>query len=131
MTLVDASVLVAAMRDRTGAHARKLLDFAGDDEIVICRFTELELLAGARDEAEWRSLKSYFAAVGVLGAAAKDVERRGPDLFRPATQREHDQEHHRLLHRANRLGRRRDSRPRRSRLRRRGNCEATEAPQAC
>jgi predicted nucleic acid-binding protein len=65
MILVDASVLVAAMRDRTGVHARKLLDFAGDEEIVICRFTELELLAGARDESEWRSLKSYFAAVEV------------------------------------------------------------------
>jgi len=49
MILADASVLVAAMRDRTGAHARRLLDFAGDDEIVICRFTEMELLAGARD----------------------------------------------------------------------------------
>ncbi|MFO1103088.1 MAG: hypothetical protein U1E20_09320 [Methylocystis sp.] len=58
MILADTSVLIASVRDRTGARARELLEFAGDREIVVARFTdELDednsiegLLAGRGDE---------------------------------------------------------------------------------
>jgi len=69
MILVDTSVIVAALRDRTGAQARKLIGIAGSREIVLSRFTELELLVGARDEADWRRLTSYLAGVRLLDPA--------------------------------------------------------------
>lgn len=71
MILADTSVLIASVRDRTGVRARKLLDFAADREIVIARFTELELLAGARDETDWRRLKDYLARVRQLDPSAE------------------------------------------------------------
>jgi predicted nucleic acid-binding protein len=66
MILIDTSVLIEAIRDRKGTVAKALLDFAGEQEIVISRFTELEFLMGARSEADWRRLVRYIADRTVL-----------------------------------------------------------------
>ncbi len=66
MILVDASVLIASLRDRSGFRARTLLEFADDREIIASRFTELELLAGAKDDDDWRRLKAYLAGLTML-----------------------------------------------------------------
>ncbi len=56
MILIETSVLVDAVRDRSGAIAQRVLDFAGDREIVLSSFSQLELLVGAKDDAEWQRL---------------------------------------------------------------------------
>ena len=61
MILIETSALVNVLRDRTGVLAQRLLLIAGDEEMVISRFTELEVLMGAGDEADWQRLISYFA----------------------------------------------------------------------
>ncbi|MGJ0621591.1 MAG: type II toxin-antitoxin system VapC family toxin [Methylocystis sp.] len=66
MILADTSVLIASVRDRTGARAQELLEFAGDREIVVSRFTEMELLAGAKDERDWRRLSDYLAKIRLI-----------------------------------------------------------------
>ena len=60
MVLVDTSVWVAVFRDATGGERDKLKSIVGDDEVVLTRFNQLELLQGARDEPEWRLLESYL-----------------------------------------------------------------------
>jgi predicted nucleic acid-binding protein len=61
MILVDTSVWVEVLRDRTG-RSREALETALDgDEAVLTRFHQLELLQGARDEREWTLLAEYLA----------------------------------------------------------------------
>lgn len=60
MVLVDTSVWVAVFRDATGGERDTLKSIVGDDEVVLTRFNQLELLQGARDEPEWRLLESYL-----------------------------------------------------------------------
>lgn len=60
MVLVDTSVWVAVFRDATGGERNTLKSIVGDDEVVLTRFNQLELLQGARDEPEWRLLESYL-----------------------------------------------------------------------
>ena len=62
MILVDTSVWVDVLRDRTG-EMRAALDRALDgDDVVLTRFQQLELLQGARDEREWNLLHEYLGA---------------------------------------------------------------------
>jgi predicted nucleic acid-binding protein len=68
MILVDTSVWVEVLRDRSG-RARISLDRALDgDDAVLTRFHQLELLQGARDEREWSLLADYLAAQDYLEA---------------------------------------------------------------
>ena len=53
MVIVDTSVWVDVLRDASGDEARAMSDAVGLDEIALTRFTQLELLQGARDEREW------------------------------------------------------------------------------
>lgn len=58
MILVDTSVWVEVLRDAGKLPAlRRVL---GDDGVVLSRFTQLELLCGCRDEAEWDQLSLYL-----------------------------------------------------------------------
>jgi predicted nucleic acid-binding protein len=58
--LVDTSVWVEVLRDKSG-RARIALDaVVDDDEIVLTRFQQLELLQGARDDREWSDLREYL-----------------------------------------------------------------------
>lgn len=60
MILVDTSVWIAVLRDRTG-RSRDVLETALDgDEAVLTRFHQLELLQGARDEREWTLLREHL-----------------------------------------------------------------------
>ncbi len=45
-----------------------LRNVVGDDEIVLTRFNQLELLQGARDEQEWSLLVSYLDGQDYLEA---------------------------------------------------------------
>jgi len=67
--LIDTSVLVALFRDRTGAVSHALRDLLGGRDYYLTRFTQMELLQGARDEKEWLTLSDYLADQDYLEAA--------------------------------------------------------------
>ncbi len=85
--LIDTSVLVALFRDRSGAVSRALRDLIGDRDFYLSRFTQMELLQGARNEKEWLTLSNYLLDQDYLemdddgwhGAARMyfDLRRRG------------------------------------------------------
>ena len=60
MVLVDTSVWVDVFRDASGSQRDSLRDVIGEDDVVLTRFNQLELLQGAREEREWALLVSYL-----------------------------------------------------------------------
>ena len=62
MNLVDTSVWIELLRDRTGKIRKTFQIIIGEAPYVLCRFTQLELLQGAKDEREWKLLDEYLAA---------------------------------------------------------------------
>ncbi len=61
MILVDTSVWIEILRDKRGNIVQIFLDRIGDDICVLTRFTQLELLQGARNETEWKMLDKYLS----------------------------------------------------------------------
>jgi len=60
LILVDTSVWVELLRDRSGRVRAALEEALDGDEAVLARFHQLELLQGARDEREWSLLREYL-----------------------------------------------------------------------
>jgi len=93
MILVDTSVWIEILRDRRGGIARTFRERVGAEICVLTRFTQLELLQGARNEKEWKSLDEYLATQYYLEAsegtwrnAARvyfDLRRRGITVNSP------------------------------------------------
>ena len=85
--LIDTSVWVDVLRDASGAAADRVRSIVADDEVVLTRFNQLELLQGAIDEREWTTLARYLdgqeyieADVDTWRAAARiyyELRRRG------------------------------------------------------
>jgi predicted nucleic acid-binding protein len=71
MILVDTSVWIDVLRDKTGDVVRSFKSRVGDEVIVFCRFIQLELLQGAKDEHEWSRLDEYLSAQYYLEASEK------------------------------------------------------------
>ncbi len=67
--LIDTSVLISLFRDRSGITTRRLCDVLGGGDYYLTRFTQMELLQGARDEKEWLTLSDYLADQDYLEAA--------------------------------------------------------------
>jgi predicted nucleic acid-binding protein len=59
--LIDTSVLVALFRDRTGEVTQSLQQLLDGRDFYLTRFTQMELLQGAREEKEWLKLSDYLA----------------------------------------------------------------------
>jgi predicted nucleic acid-binding protein len=59
-TIVDTSVWIDVFRDPSGARRGDLESLVDPDDVLLCPFTELELLQGCRDEEEWALLASYL-----------------------------------------------------------------------
>jgi predicted nucleic acid-binding protein len=93
MILVDTSVWISLLRDRRGHMVRAFRERVGEDISVLTRFTQMELLQGARNEQEWKSLDEYLATQYYLEAsegtwrnAARiyfDLRRRGITVNSP------------------------------------------------
>lgn len=60
MVLIATSVWIAALRNRNG-EAERLKAWLGVRVPVLTRFSQLELLQGAKDEREWGLLAEYLA----------------------------------------------------------------------
>ena len=68
--LIDTSVWINLFRDQSGSIVRAVSSIIGDDEIVLTRFNQLELLQGASDEKEWSLLSDYLNGQEYLEASA-------------------------------------------------------------
>ena len=71
MILVDTSVWIEVLRDKTGRTVQLFRERLGREECVFCRFTQLELLQGAKDEREWQRLDDYLSTQFYLEAAER------------------------------------------------------------
>ncbi len=60
MILIDTSVWVEVLRDKTGRIVKEFRERVGDEIIAFSRFTQFELLQGAKNEQEWRQLDAYL-----------------------------------------------------------------------
>jgi hypothetical protein len=69
MILVDTSVWVEVLKDKSGEVVHAFKARVSDDICALTRFTQLELLQGAKNEAEWRQLDEYLAAQYYLEAS--------------------------------------------------------------
>jgi len=58
--LVDTSVWIDVLRDRTGRRSVALEAALDGEDTVLSRFQQLELLQGALDEREWNLLREYL-----------------------------------------------------------------------
>ena len=132
MMLIDTTILVDVLRDASGVNAERLLTLLGEEEVAFTRFTELEVLMGARDDAEWEGIQRYFLTKSMLEPNTEILGQFSEDLFRLASRGPDCAKHRRLLHRADCNRARFDAGPQRPRLR--GNCQRkaaeTSAPSA-
>ena len=62
MLLIDTSVWISVFRDRSGQVRQQLETLIADSEILLTRFTQLELLQGSLNEQEWTILSTYLEA---------------------------------------------------------------------
>ena len=61
MIIVDTSVWIEVLRDRSGEIVQAFRRKVSGEVYVLTRFTQLELLQGARDEYEWQRLEDYLS----------------------------------------------------------------------
>jgi predicted nucleic acid-binding protein len=81
MMLIDTTVLVDVLRDGSGDNARRLLAVLQTEDVAFTRFTELEILAEARDDADWGSIEGYLASHAVLEPTAGSWSGAAPIYF--------------------------------------------------
>jgi predicted nucleic acid-binding protein len=62
MLLIDTSVWISVFRDRSGQVRQQIEMLIADREILLTRFTQLELLQGSLNEQEWTILSTYLEA---------------------------------------------------------------------
>lgn len=68
MILVDTSVWIGVLRDKTGQVVQAFRERIGTEICVFSHFTQLELLQGAKDEREWARLDDYLSTQYYLEA---------------------------------------------------------------
>ena len=61
MILVDTSVWIEILKDKTGRKTRVFKRSIGSETHVLTRFNQLELLKGAKDQKEWDLLNKYLS----------------------------------------------------------------------
>jgi predicted nucleic acid-binding protein len=62
MLLIDTSVWISMFRDRSGQIRQQLETLIASREVLLTRFTQLELLQGSLNEQEWTLLSTYLEA---------------------------------------------------------------------
>lgn len=62
MLLIDTSVWIDVFRDRSGQVRQQLEDLIAERDVLLNRFTQLELLQGSLNEQEWNLLSTYLEA---------------------------------------------------------------------
>lgn len=60
MLLIDTSVWISVFRDRSGQVRQQLETLTAEQEVLLTRFTQLELLQGSLNKQEWDLLSTYL-----------------------------------------------------------------------
>jgi hypothetical protein len=60
MILIDTSLWIDVFRDKIGQKKQRLQDWIGEQEVVLTRFNQLELLQGCKNEQEWNLLSHFL-----------------------------------------------------------------------
>lgn len=71
MILVDTSVWIDVLRDRTGDVVKAFQKKTHGETSVLSRFTQLELLQGAKSDKDWKLLEHYLSTQFYLEATEK------------------------------------------------------------
>jgi hypothetical protein len=69
MILVDTSVWVQVLKDKSGKVVKAFQQKLGEEIYGLTRFTQLELLQGAKDDGEWGLLDQYLSKQYYLEAS--------------------------------------------------------------
>ena len=80
MILVDTSVWVHVLRDRSGRMVQAFRKKTDTEIIVFSHFIQVELLQGSKDEFEWRRLDEYLASQYYL-EASEDTWRHAARIY--------------------------------------------------
>lgn len=93
MILLDTSVLVPVVRDKSGREFERLVGELASADFFATRFTELELLQGAKSETEWQRIVSFLDQQDLLDPVAStwhqaarcyyDLQRKGITIGSP------------------------------------------------
>lgn len=93
MLLIDTSVWINVFRDHSGQVRKQLEVLIAGRDVLLTRFTQLELLQGSLNEKEWTLLSTYLEAQDYVElkasswqAAARiyyDLRRRGLTVRSP------------------------------------------------
>ncbi len=59
--LMDTSVLIDVLNDKSGTALEALLAEIGDEDYALCQPVEMEVLAGARSDQDWLKLRSFIS----------------------------------------------------------------------
>jgi predicted nucleic acid-binding protein len=71
MILVDTSVWVEVLKDKSGKVVQAFKVRVSEEICALTRFTQLELLQGAKNEAEWGQLDEYLSTQYYLEASER------------------------------------------------------------
>lgn len=71
MILVDTSVWIDVLRDRQGDVVESFRKKTYGEILVLSRFTQLELLQGAKSDKDWKQLDEYLSSQFYLEATEK------------------------------------------------------------
>lgn len=74
MIIVDTSVWIEIFRDKTGSVVKAFKAFVGPEDYALTRFTQMELLQGAKNEKEWRLLSDYLSTQLYIEASSQTWE---------------------------------------------------------
>jgi predicted nucleic acid-binding protein len=80
MILVDTSVWIEILKDRKKKARESFQNIVADEPYGLCRFTQLELLQGAKEEREWRLLDEYLAGQTYL-EVREDTWRKAARIY--------------------------------------------------
>ncbi|WP_045216025.1 type II toxin-antitoxin system VapC family toxin [Desulfonatronovibrio magnus] len=86
MILVDTSVWVEIMRDKTGNVVSAFQEKTRDHLVCLSRFNQLELLQGALNEKEWGLLEDYLSTQYFLETTTKTWREAARIYFELRTQ---------------------------------------------
>jgi len=80
MILVDTSVWIEVLKDKTGKVVAAFKKMTGSRTPVLTRFNQLELLQGAKGQREWTLLDDYLATQYYL-EASNDTWREAARIY--------------------------------------------------
>ena len=69
MTILDNSLVIPFFSRNGAGHVQRMAVEIGDLDIFLTSVTQLEVLQGARDEAEWRKIEAFMSTQEIIQPA--------------------------------------------------------------